>query len=101
MAEDDRAVAEGSSSWGLQGGMDLHLCCNRLQLGPYAESGDSNGVRLRSQCVRGPEKRFPRCQRMPSKLFSELHNRGAWRESKSHHPFFRSLLGCADGPTFV
>jgi hypothetical protein len=26
------------------------------------------------------------------KFFSELHNRGAWRESKPHHPFFRSLL---------
>jgi len=26
MAEDDRAVAEGSASWNLQGGMGLHLC---------------------------------------------------------------------------
>src|SRR5437867_3685713 len=25
-------------------------------------------------------------------LFSESHNRGAWRESKSRYPFFRSLL---------
>ena len=31
-------------------------------------------------------------QRMQSTLFPEAHNRGAWRESKSHHPFFRSLL---------
>src|SRR5207244_31535 len=29
---------------------------------------------------------------MHSKLFSESHNRGAWRESKSHYPFFRILL---------
>src|SRR5207248_1068859 len=29
---------------------------------------------------------------MHSKLLSESHNRGAWRESKWHHPFFRSLL---------
>lgn len=27
------------------------------------------------------------------KTLPEAHNRGAWRESKSYHPFFRSLLG--------
>ncbi len=35
--------------------------------------------------IRGP-------QRMRPKLFPTSHNRGARRESKSHHPFFRSLL---------
>src|SRR5712692_4878650 len=30
---------------------------------------------------------------MRPKLFPTSHNRGARRESKSHHPFFRSLLG--------
>src|ERR1035437_9643790 len=44
MAEDDRAIAESSASRNLQGGMELHLCCSRLQPGPYAESSDSNGV---------------------------------------------------------
>ena len=29
---------------------------------------------------------------MQPKLFPESQNRGAWRESKSGHPFFRSLL---------
>ena len=29
---------------------------------------------------------------MQSKLFPEAHDRGAWKESKSYHPFFRSLL---------
>jgi transposase len=30
MAEDDRAVAEGSASWNLQGRLGLHLCGSRL-----------------------------------------------------------------------
>src|SRR6266849_10297312 len=44
MAEDDRAVAEGSASWGLQGGMGLHLCGSRLQPRSHAESGASSGL---------------------------------------------------------
>src|SRR5438876_3525555 len=47
MAEDDRAVAEGSASWGLQGGMGLHLCRGCLQLSPPAESGDASAVSQR------------------------------------------------------
>src|SRR5450432_3258491 len=30
MAQDDRAVAEGSAPWHLQGGLGLHLCCRCL-----------------------------------------------------------------------
>jgi len=30
LAEDDRAVAEGSASWNLQGGMGFHLRGSRL-----------------------------------------------------------------------
>jgi len=44
MAEDDRADAEGSASWGLQGGMGLHLRGCGLQLSPYEESGDASDV---------------------------------------------------------
>ena len=44
MAEDDRADAEGSASWSLQGGMGLHLRGRSLQLSPYEESGDSSDV---------------------------------------------------------
>jgi hypothetical protein len=51
MAEDDRADAEGSASWNLQGGMDLHLCRGRLQLGPLAKSDDASDV---SQCQAVP-----------------------------------------------
>src|SRR5215471_16674481 len=44
MAEDNRAVAESSASWNLQGGVGLHLCDRGLQLSPYEESGDSSDV---------------------------------------------------------
>jgi len=44
MAEDDRAVAEGSASWNLQGGMGLHLRGRGLQLSPYKEFGDASDV---------------------------------------------------------
>ena len=44
MAEDDRAIAEGSASWNLQGGMGLHLRGRGLQLGPHEESGDASDV---------------------------------------------------------
>jgi hypothetical protein len=44
MAEDDRVIAEGSTSWNLQRGMGLYLRGSRLQLGPLAESGDSSGI---------------------------------------------------------
>ena len=47
MAEDDRAVTEGSASWGLQGGMGLHLCRGCLELSPPAESGDASAVSQR------------------------------------------------------
>src|ERR1700693_3741453 len=47
MAEDDRAVAEGSASWGLQGGMGLHLCGGGLQPSPHAESDDASAVSQR------------------------------------------------------
>src|SRR5664279_2091386 len=91
MAEGDRAVAESSASRNLQGGMELHLCCSRLQLGPYAESGDSNDVSRDRSAFTG-EKRIASYPRRQSKLFPEAHNRGARRESKWLRPFFRSLL---------
>src|SRR6266498_576592 len=40
----NRAVAEGSASWGLQGWMSLHLCGSRLQPRSHAESGASSGL---------------------------------------------------------
>lgn len=56
MAEDDCAVAESSASRNLQGGMERHLCCGRLQLGPYAESGDSNDVSQDRSAFAGAKK---------------------------------------------
>lgn len=44
MAEDDRAIAEGSASWNLQGRMGLHLRGRGLQLSPYEESGDASNI---------------------------------------------------------
>src|SRR6267143_5470556 len=46
--------------------------------------------RPRSQRVRGPAKRSAGQKRIQPKLFPESQNRGAWRESKSRHPFVRS-----------
>ena len=77
----DAKNTEGSASRGLQGGMGLHLCCSRLQLGPYAESGDSNNAGRERSVFAGPERRIAGYQRMHSKLSSESYNRGAWRES--------------------
>src|ERR1035437_7791307 len=92
MAEDDRAVAEGSASWGLQGRMGLHLRGRGLQLSPYEESGDSSNV-SRGRCVLAGPKMNPQdtsgCRQKP---FPESQNHVAWRESKSRRPFFRNLL---------
>ena len=55
MAEDDRAVAESSASWNLQGGMGLHLRGRSLQLSPYEESGDSSDVSRGRSVLAGPE----------------------------------------------
>src|SRR5580700_12251500 len=85
MAEDDRAIAEGSASWNLQGGMGLHLRGRGLQLSPHEESGDSSDVSRGRSVLAGP-KMNPRdtsgCSQNPSRI----------RESKSRSPFFRSLL---------
>src|SRR5664280_1987759 len=93
MVEDDRAVAEGSASWGLEGRMGLHLRGRGLQLSPYEESGDSSNV-SRGRCVLArPENESAGHQRMQTKNLPESQNHGDWRESKSQSPFFRSLLG--------
>jgi hypothetical protein len=87
VAEDDRAVAEGSASRNLQGGMGLHLRSrHRLQLSPYAESGDSSDVGQGRSVFAGP-KRSASHQRMQLKLFPESQNRGAWRERNRDLPF--------------
>ena len=69
MAEDDRAVAEGSASWNLQGGMGLHLRGRGLQLSPYEESGDASDV-SRGRSVFAGRKMNPRdtsgCSQNPS-----------------------------------
>jgi hypothetical protein len=44
LAEDDRVIAEDSTSWNLQCGMDLYHRGSRLQLGPLAESVDSRDI---------------------------------------------------------
>src|SRR5437588_10148763 len=54
MAEDDSAVAEGSASWRLQGGMGLHLRGRGLQLSPYEESGGSSDVTRGRRVFAGP-----------------------------------------------
>jgi hypothetical protein len=41
----------------------------------------------------GPKKRSRAISGCTQILFSESHNRGTWRESKWHYPFFRGLLG--------
>src|SRR5271169_7159657 len=55
MAEDDRATAEGSASWNLQGGMGLHLRGRCLQLSSYEESGDSSNVSRGLSVLAGPK----------------------------------------------
>src|ERR1022692_3196885 len=68
MAEDDRAVAEGSASWGLEGRMGLHLRGRGLQLSPYEESGDARDV-SRGRCGLAGPKMNPldanRCRQKP------------------------------------
>src|ERR1022692_5126760 len=95
MAEDNRAVAEGSAPGNLQGGMGLHLRGRGLQLSPYEESGDASNVSRSRSVLAGP-KTNPRdtsgCSQNPSRITKSLRRE---RESKSRSPFFRSLLGCA------
>src|SRR5438552_10080146 len=55
MVEDDRAIAEGSSSRGLQGEMGLHLRGCGLQLSPYEEPGDSIDVSRGRSLSAGPK----------------------------------------------
>jgi hypothetical protein len=71
MAEEDRAIAEGSASWNLQSGMGLHLRGRGLQLSPYEESGDSSNVSRGRSVLAGP-KMNPRdtsgCSKNPSRI---------------------------------
>ena len=69
MAEDDRAIAEGSASWNLQGGMSLHLRSRSLQLGPYEESGDSSNVSRGRSRLADPENESAGHQRMQPEPF--------------------------------
>jgi hypothetical protein len=55
MAEDDRAVAESSASWNLQGGMGLHLRGRSLQLSSYEKSSDSSDVSRGRSIFAGPK----------------------------------------------
>src|SRR4029453_17060300 len=75
MAEDDRAVAESSASWNLQGGMGLHLRGRSLQLSPDEESGDSSDVSRGCSVLAGP-KMNPRdtsgCSQNPSRITKSL-----------------------------
>src|SRR5712671_5120361 len=75
MAEDDSAVAEGSASWSLQGGMGLHLRGRGLQLSPYEESGYSSDVSRGRSVLAGP-KMNPRdtsgCSQNPSRITNSL-----------------------------
>src|SRR5208337_1015513 len=91
MAEDDRAVAEGSASWSLQGGMGLHLRGRGLQLSPYEESADASNLSRGRSVLAGP-KMNPRdtsgCSQNPSPITKSRR----LEESKSRRPFFRSLL---------
>src|SRR5438309_158516 len=92
MVEDDRALAKGSASWGLQGGMGLYLCCSRLQLGPYAESGDSSVVG-QDRSVFVHSKNDLRAAADAAKESSLSHRIETQGESESRRMFFRSLLG--------
>ena len=70
-----RAIAEGSASWNLQGGMGLHLRSRGLQLSPYEESGDSSNVSRGRSVLAGP-KMNPRdtsgCSQNPSRITKSL-----------------------------
>src|SRR5439155_17070172 len=81
--------------WNLQGGMDLHPCSCRLQLGPHAKSGDASDVGQGQSVVRRAQENLwlPADAAKPLLPFLPSQNRDAWRESKSSCPFFRSLLG--------
>jgi hypothetical protein len=56
MAQDDRAVAEGSASWNLQGGLGLHLRGSSLQPGSHEESDHASDVSQRQAVPAGLEK---------------------------------------------
>ncbi len=59
MAQDNRTVAEGATSWGLEGGMGLHLRGRGLQLSPDEESGDASNLSRDRGVLAGP-KMHPR-----------------------------------------
>jgi len=83
-----RAVAEGSASRDLQGGMGLHLCCSRLQLGPDEEFSDSSDVSRGCSVLAGP-KPNPR----GNSGYSQNHKITETGENLSREAsFFRSLL---------
>ena len=93
MAEDDRAIAEGSASWNLQGGMSLHLRSRSLQLGPYEESGDSSNVSRGRSVLAGP-KMNPQDASGCSQNPPPNHKISETGENLSRgSPFFGSLLG--------
>jgi hypothetical protein len=83
MAEDNRAVAEGSAPRSLQGGMGLHLRGSRVQPSPLAESGDSSDVGQGGSVFTGSVSQ-PGVQ--AAKLFPESQNRET-ENSKSHYLF--------------
>src|SRR5216684_426155 len=91
MAEDDRAVAEGSASWGLQGGMGLHLCGSRLQPRSHAESGTSSGLSQDCNVSDGSKKDVLATSGSgPSVLrVTKSRNQNRFQVTSS---FFRSLL---------
>src|SRR5208282_1965206 len=93
MAKDDRAVAEGSASWGLQGGMGLHLRGRGLQLSPDEESGDSIDVSRGRSVFAGPKMNPRGTPADAAKTLPESQNQWDRREPKLRSPFFRSLLG--------
>src|SRR5437660_5660301 len=92
MAEDDRAIAEGSASWSLQGGMDLHFCGRRLQPSAHAEPGDSSDV-SRCRSVSNGSKNDLRTASGCTQSPSQSHKIAEPEENLCRlHPFFRSLL---------
>src|ERR1035437_3165736 len=98
MAEDDRAVAEGSASWGLQGRMGLHLRGRGLQLSPYEESGDSSNV-SRGRCVLAGPKMNPQdtsgCRQKP---FPNHKITGTGENLSRGAPFSAACYGFIDLP---
>src|ERR1700730_4279773 len=91
MAEDDCAVAEGSASWNLQGGLGIFTFAaaayNLVRMRNLA-------TKPRSQCVRGPERQTLSPSGDAVKALSGVSlshkNRGASTAPKSRRPFFHS-----------